>query len=332
MSNLLAILLWNIALTALMAAAVAVASQTRRLRDRPAVRHCLWLLILCKLATPPLIPWPVSAQHPAAAKFIARMAPISSTADAAIRDSDDRFNARRLDVSYSVADEQMQAAPTRATVAVHAREDDERSVRATQAFDGTAVLTIISLAVTVALAARLVIQWRRVSRLLRRGDWGSREVNAICRREAQRMGVRPVPQGCVVCSTITPLLWVRPSRPVVVLPKSLLASLTDQQIACVVRHELAHYARRDHWSNAVACLVGCLFWWNPIVWHARRELRLAQEACCDAIVVSDAPANRRTYAETLLQVIEFVGREAAVPQVTANFGERSSLTRRFEMI
>ena len=58
-------LLW-FAETALIAAALAaVAALVPRLRTLgPAARHALWLLVLIKLVTPPLVrsPWPVSLQ------------------------------------------------------------------------------------------------------------------------------------------------------------------------------------------------------------------------------------------------------------------------------
>ena len=50
---------WNIVLAAALAIAVAVAGRLRAVRNRPGLRHALWLLVLLKLITPPLIPLPV---------------------------------------------------------------------------------------------------------------------------------------------------------------------------------------------------------------------------------------------------------------------------------
>ena len=49
-----------------------------------------------------------------------------------------------------------------------------------------------------------------------------------------------------------------------------------------------------------------LFWWHPVVWWARRELREAEEQCCDAWVVWALPGAGRTYATALLECLDFL--------------------------
>ncbi|MBW3598635.1 MAG: hypothetical protein KY475_15355, partial [Planctomycetes bacterium] len=72
---------------------------------------------------------------------------------------------------------------------------------------------------------------------------------------------------------------------------------------------------------------------NPVVWWVRRELRTAQEACCDALVITRSGATRRVYAETLLQALEFIQAEGSLsPALASSFGGKSSTERRFEMI
>jgi len=53
-------MLWWLIETTLVSAALAgaVALLCRRLRPRPAVRHALWLVVLVRLLTPPLLTWP----------------------------------------------------------------------------------------------------------------------------------------------------------------------------------------------------------------------------------------------------------------------------------
>lgn len=53
-------LLWNVVVAAVLAAAVALAGRLSFIRNRPAVLHLLWLLVLVKLVTPPLLPMPRS--------------------------------------------------------------------------------------------------------------------------------------------------------------------------------------------------------------------------------------------------------------------------------
>ncbi len=329
------LLFWNIVFAAVVAVLVGLAGRTHYLCERPALRHCLWLLVLGKLVTPPLVPLPVLAPNSksAVADLVKTDTSERSVRTAAIHESGSRpvaFNSGALGASGAKVTQEDVA--TQSGNWSDVRDSNIQFAGLMRRIDWFVVLCSISLAVTIALIVCVFVQLRRLSRLLHRGHWESAKVNAIARREAQVMGIRQTPSVCVVNSVITPILWVKQARPVVVLPKSLLQQLTDEQIACVVSHELAHFARRDHWSNAVACFVGCLFWWHPVVWWAQRELKIAQEACCDAMVIHGTPAIRRSYAETLLQVIELVGGERSTPQLASGFGEAFSIRRRFEMI
>jgi hypothetical protein len=79
-----------------------------------------------------------------------------------------------------------------------------------------------------------------------------------------------------------------------------------------------------------------LFWFHPAAWLARREIRSAQEMCCDALVVdlfAGERRSRRRYADTLLASLDFVSAEKPLaPVLASEFGELLSLRRRFEML
>ena len=164
-----------------------------------------------------------------------------------------------------------------------------------------------SLLVTALLAALAMRRARHFSRLLRHGDFEHFRGKQIVDTEAARMRIRHPPRVCVVDARVSPMLWFHNRRLNMVLPKAMVqGQLDDGQLQCIVRHELAHQIRRDNWSNLLVCFIAWIFWWNPVVWLARRELTLAQEASCDAFVLQSDPSKRRLYAETLMHVIEFI--------------------------
>ena len=99
------------------------------------------------------------------------------------------------------------------------------------------------------------------------------------------MGLATHPEIRLVTGRLMPFLWVRFGRPTIVLPTPLVNRLRDDQVECIVCHELAHFIRRDHWSNTFALAVAAGYWWFPVAWWARRELLVAQEQCCDALVI-----------------------------------------------
>ena len=110
-------------------------------------------------------------------------------------------------------------------------------------------------------------------------------------------------------------------------------SLTEhrQQAQTVLIHELAHLRRRDHWTAWIELLGLIVWWWNPICWLVRRELRLSAEMACDAWVVELLPDRRRDYAEALLEFNEPQNR-LAVGVAGARGGSRKMFQRRLEMI
>ena len=61
---------WNVVLATALAGVVALASCLKAVRHRPELRHTLWLLVLLKLITPPLIPVPVLPSHPVESSVI----------------------------------------------------------------------------------------------------------------------------------------------------------------------------------------------------------------------------------------------------------------------
>ncbi|MGH7171701.1 MAG: M56 family metallopeptidase, partial [Gemmataceae bacterium] len=132
---------------------------------------------------------------------------------------------------------------------------------------------------------------------------------------------------------IAPMLWSIGAPPRLLLPAELLGVLSEEQLDTLLVHELAHLRRRDHWVRVLEFVVMGLYWWHPVVWYARRELREAEEQCCDAWVVSTLPGTGRTYASALLDTLDFLSTtQAAVPPLASGLGQIADLKRRLTMI
>jgi beta-lactamase regulating signal transducer with metallopeptidase domain len=76
---------------------------------------------------------------------------------------------------------------------------------------------------------------------------------------------------------------------------------TEQERELIRAHEREHVARKDPRGVAMATLLQCLCWFNPLVHLAAALLRLDQELACDAAVVLKRPGARGLYARTLLK-------------------------------
>ena len=194
-------------------------------------------------------------------------------------------------------------------------------------------LLLISGAGTCVLLSICMMRSWRLSQFVSRSSPAPQRLLDRTRQLAQDMRLSHCPEVCVVAGLATPSLSLYRWQPTIMLPRHLLDELDDEQWSCVLSHELSHFARRDGWFNVAATGISYLFWWNPVVWWAWREMRACQEASCDALALSRLPASRRLYAETLLQVVESLNRHAVwQPNVVLSFGNQTVLTRRFEMI
>jgi hypothetical protein len=129
------------------------------------------------------------------------------------------------------------------------------------------------------------------------------------------------------------MLWPVGREVRLFLPADLLDRLTEGQRQALVIHELAHLRRRDHWVRLLEAVTGALYWWHPAVWWARRELREAEEQCCDAWVVWALPGRRRDYALALVETVDFLSESrAALPALASGVGHVDHLRRRVTMI
>ena len=85
-------------------------------------------------------------------------------------------------------------------------------------------------------------------------------------------------------------------RAVIVLPENLCDD--EQAVRWALAHEWTHIERRDFRAWFVAGLARVLFFYQPLVWWLRRQLRLCQDYVADALASRQA-AQPEDYAEFL---------------------------------
>lgn len=98
----------------------------------------------------------------------------------------------------------------------------------------------------------------------------------------------------------TPALFI-PST--VLIPAKMLLAADDEQITYALRHELTHYRRKDHIVSTLLVLLQVVYWFNPFVWLAFKQIRLDVEVACDSSVVkSMGSAERCRYASMIVSL------------------------------
>jgi TonB family protein len=94
-------------------------------------------------------------------------------------------------------------------------------------------------------------------------------------------------------------------RPVVLLPAEA-AAWPAERLRVVLLHELAHVARQDWLTLAMAEVAVALYWFHPLAWWAAARMRCERERACDDRVLAAGVA-ASGYAADLLEVARGVG-------------------------
>jgi beta-lactamase regulating signal transducer with metallopeptidase domain len=87
-------------------------------------------------------------------------------------------------------------------------------------------------------------------------------------------------------------------RTVIVIPAD--TQLGDAELETILTHECAHVARHDNVLGIVESIAGCMLWFHPLAWIARRLLDATREEACDAVVIDSGDA--RVYVTALGKV------------------------------
>jgi beta-lactamase regulating signal transducer with metallopeptidase domain len=308
-----------------------VAAGVSRLFRRPALTHTLWVLVLLKLLTPPLVPlalpWPTGEQAAQPGPPGGRGTPAPPAGQERPADPDPgAFEAEGNvpPVNLPAIDE--------ASGGVEPEAADP-SLPPAVAIPWQSWAEAVWLAGSVLWAAWVgahVVRFRRLLRLARHASPSLREEAESL---ARRMGLRRCPEVWLVPGAVSPMVWGLGRRPCLLFPAGLLGRLDDAGRAALLAHELAHVRRRDHLVRLLELAATGLYWWYPALWWARRELHEAEEQCCDAWGVWAVGGDGLPYAQALLQVVAFVSQaRLPLPAGASGVGRVSDLKRRLAMV
>ena len=139
-------------------------------------------------------------------------------------------------------------------------------------------------------------------------------------------GIRRQPQ-LLVSSHVSGPMSLGFFRPTIVIPRTLLETLSHSELEQIVLHELAHLHRCDDWSNLAQKLIEAMLPLQPAVYWLGCQLSLAREMACDDWVIA-ATGTPRPYAAALTKVAELSQWQRAGVLAAGAVGNRSQLFRR----
>lgn len=330
----------------LVAAGAPIVWLVGRYANRPALTHGLAVVLLLKLITPPLFRVPISwPEEPTVSKAtvqkdIARTETVQPTAVTPsvspvpdLQMTSGTVVTESTPAPMTLSDPTPTAAVDVPKAPIPARLDAAHWIRRSIPILGW--IWIAGCALCGLVAITRILRFTRALRFATR----ARDVQPRADLMARRLGLVRSPAVWFVPAFISPMLWSLGRRPRLLLPQGLWDRLDIAGRDTILLHELAHWRRGDHWVRWIELLATCLYWWHPACWWARRELREAEEQCCDAWVLWAMPGIFKNYANALLEAVEFASIGAdrpsarrAVPALASRMGQFVHLRRRLTML
>jgi len=300
---------------------------------RPALVHSLWLLVLVKLITPPLLPLPVirlslSEPRPAEGDVVV------PTEGSAAPDPGDVREPGPNPVRDQIAGDLPAAPPMETAPEPLLPPASPRPVAALPpGLSWETAVAAVWLTGSVLWLSLAAVRCYRFGRFLRGAVPAPAGLQEQVRRLSRRLGLDRCPGVWFVPGRVSPMLWAVGGPPRLLLPTGLWHRLTADQQETLLAHELAHLRRRDHWVRRLELVVTGLYWWHPVVWWAQRELHEAEEQCCDAWVVAALPEAAEAYASALVESVAYLSQaRTPLPLGASGVGQVHRLKRRLLMI
>jgi beta-lactamase regulating signal transducer with metallopeptidase domain len=276
---------------------------------RPSITHLIWLLVLVKLLTPPVVNIPTFP--------VPRMAVTNSPA---------AFETVVLPARQDMRNTFNPVSPV--------GEKDSQEEDFGRMIQWKQLLFLAWLLGSGIVFAWSLSQAYRFHRLLQKeSEMGNTEICEMAVEMASHLGLRKIPEIRMVSARVSPMVWWIGGKIKIVVPDVLLERIEAQELRWILAHELAHVRRRDFYIRWVEWLTCVLFWWYPVAWWARRNLRINEELCCDELVLSCLKPQPVAYGESLLKTVEFLsGSSHYKPILASGINSGELLKRRVRII
>ncbi len=276
-----------------------------RRKVRAVFRYWIWMLVLVKLVLPPSLSSPTSLGY----WFGDTMPVISIEKPAAVEE-------REIEpavVAYSdrvIVEERpavVSRVPVRERPAEHSPILPAESDTVTESSHAGSIITwkgFLFAGWLVAVAAMILLLVQRmffVRGLIAQSEDAGERMKAVLERYRIEMGLRrrvglrlsPVSASPSVCGL---------TRPIILIPESIIGKLDSQHLRSVLLHELAHIKRGDLWVSLVQTFLQIVYFYNPLLWVANAVIRKVREQAVDETVLVAMGSDAEDYPAALLNI------------------------------
>ncbi|MEM7558559.1 MAG: M56 family metallopeptidase [Planctomycetota bacterium] len=269
-------------------------------KQRSHFNHALWVLVLLKCVTPPVVASPTSLFSWFEGSLITKEspAPVEQVS----------WTVQNLESAPLVTAEQVPAAP------VQVLAPDPVTIDLAQVAVSIAVYSWLLgiLTVGVIAATKLLLFRRKLHRTQSSDLQAHQTIQALTDEAASQLGLKRLVRVHLTKSPVGPAVMGL-MRPVILLPEALVSHLKSERLSMLITHELVHLRRGDLFWSALQVTASSLLWCNPFAWIASRLLDQEAEKCCDEETIAALGIDPADYAKSLLAVLELKHTLRAAP-------------------
>ncbi len=328
--------------SSLLIVVLAILDLVLRKKVKAVVRYWIWLLVLVKLVLPPsfssptgLVYW-IGGKLPSLPKQVEVADSSGQTADAgwALAHADDSGMSERQQHGLKPILHELAAPAEPADITVEASQSPAEPIEVAPMPPITwrAALLLVWAVVVLVMAVLLIQRALFVRGLVAQSENApARTVDLLdqCRRRLAvardvKLRLSSLSMSPSVCG-----LW----RPVILVPRAMLAELDAIQLRSVLLHELAHIKRGDLWVNLVQAVLQIVYFFHPLLWLANTMIRRVREQAVDETVLAALGEEAEEYPRTLLSVSKLAfGRPVLSLRLLGVVESKKALTARIKLI
>ncbi|MGP4039085.1 BlaR1 family beta-lactam sensor/signal transducer [Gracilibacillus sp. D59] len=119
----------------------------------------------------------------------------------------------------------------------------------------------------------------------------------------------------------------------IILPRHAEEWLSKDELKYILLHELNHFKYKDLATNYLVVLFQILYWYNPLIWIAFREMRLDREIACDSAVLKRLDQNHYTaYGNTIIKFADKPSFQSQFAMANQLASSKKQIRKRIERI
>jgi len=260
---------WQIVILVLVIETVSLALKNKSAH----VRYLLWLIVIAKCLTPPLMTMPLAILPQAKPAMI--------------------IEATETTVTLSLEPPSVSAdKPPMPMVIKRSAKNSNRAWLAIAWVVGVCLYLMMNL--LRALRANVWL-WRKRKAL-------SAEMRSGIESLLSAHGIKHLPAIWLVDGIHQPFVWglVRGS---IYLPSDFLNIKKPEHQKSILGHEIGHVIRFDAAVNILQVIAQAIYWFHPFVWWANKKIRNEREKCCDEMAVARLNTSPKDYSTAVLETL-----------------------------